>query len=173
MLVAGLFDQATSLNILLFILLQILSPLRAAPNRLTTSQVLNNMLGSDYWPNLKAGGWNWWATHLWGDIRGRHGGSCRGKLRSICWRLPPGRPRDAVASRGGWVQISPDLSKVPQHNNFTHSFYLAVSPVNTGLWWGRQWVTSHREPPASPSYLATAPAWTLWSSLLGQLVRAR
>ena len=48
MLVAGLFDQATSLNILLFILLQILSPLRAAPNRLTTSQVLNNMLGSDY-----------------------------------------------------------------------------------------------------------------------------
>ena len=40
MLVVWLFDPATSFNILLFILLQILSPLRAAPNSLTTIQVI-------------------------------------------------------------------------------------------------------------------------------------
>jgi len=38
MLAAGLFDLATSYKILVFILLQILSPIRAAPNSLSTSQ---------------------------------------------------------------------------------------------------------------------------------------
>ena len=82
-------NMATFSNLLLVLaLLQNLAPLGAAPNSLSTIQVM--ILFKVLWLlSLISGGWNWWETHLQCDNRGRQSSS----LRWNVWFRRPHRKR--------------------------------------------------------------------------------